>query len=81
MKAILYTSERCKFCNDVEEFLKKEKPMLDIVRKKVDVPSNAKDLFTRAGRVGIPTMIVEDEVLVGSDTIVDWITANIKRSK
>ena len=78
---ILYTSERCHYCDDVNTFLDafflKRKNPFTITKKDIGTRKNRDELTERmGGQLGVPAMIADKKLLIGSDVIIDWFKRN-----
>ena len=66
MQVTVYSTPTCPFCQQLKEFLKKEKVMFTDVDVSADM-DKAKEMIEKSGQMGVPVLEVDGEVLVGFD--------------
>lgn len=75
---LLYSSKRCPYCKDVEQYL-------DSVHKKVntvyidDRADLKAELKAKGGKVQVPCLIVDDYPMYGSQHIITWMKTHPER--
>jgi glutaredoxin-like YruB-family protein len=65
-KVKIYSTPTCSYCKTAKEFFKEE----NIEYEEVDVSKDqaaAKEMVEKSGQMGVPVIIIGDEVLVGFD--------------
>ncbi|MBW2995547.1 glutaredoxin family protein [Candidatus Woesearchaeota archaeon] len=65
-KVKIYSTPTCPYCTMAKEFLKENK----IEFEDIDVAANqeaAKEMVEKSGQMGVPVIIVGDEIIVGFD--------------
>lgn len=65
-KVIIYSTPTCHYCNLAKEFFDENK----VVYEAFDVASNTekrREMMEKSGQLGVPIILVDDEVVVGFD--------------
>ncbi len=65
-KVTIYSTPTCTYCNAAKEFFKENK----IAYEAVDVASDVvrrKEMIEKSGQMGVPVILVDDELIVGFD--------------
>ena len=65
-KVKVYGTERCPYCHMAKDFLKEHK----IEFEDIDVGSNqeaAREMVEKSGQMGVPVIMIGDEIIVGFD--------------
>jgi len=65
-KITIYGTEQCHFCHAAKDYFKENK----IDFKDLDVGENkaaAKEMVKKSGQMGVPVIIIDDQVIVGFD--------------
>ena len=66
-KVIVYSTPTCPYCVRAKKFLKDN----NIDFEDIDVSSNqqkSKEMIDKSGQMGVPTLDIEGEIIVGFDT-------------
>jgi glutaredoxin len=75
---VLYSSHRCPYCKNVDEYLKSVDKT--IPTKIIDDNSSLKEeLKTKGGKVQVPCLLVDTFPLYGSEKIIEWMQAHPER--
>jgi len=77
MDAKLYHLEGCPYCRRVREFISHRR--LDDHIEYLEVshdPGALQRLLQLTGRMQVPVLEVDDDAIVGSDVIIDWLDEN-----
>ncbi len=65
-KVIMYTTPTCTYCNMAKAFFKDH----NVQYEAFDVAADAakrKEMMDKSGQLGVPVILVDDEVIVGFD--------------
>ena len=75
---LLYSSKRCPYCRDVNEYLESVNKKVPTVYIDDDAKAKA-DLKAKGGKVQVPCLIVDDYPLYGSQEIIRWMKTHPER--
>lgn len=64
MPVIVYTSDACKFCDKVKDFLKSNNVQFE-ERNAKDDPRYTKEVFAKSGGYGVPVTDVDGVIIIG----------------
>ena len=65
-QVIIYSTPTCPFCHQAKEYLtKKSIPFTDY--NVADDQKKAEEMIEKSGQIGVPVILIDDEVVVGFD--------------
>ena len=62
----IYTTPTCHFCKMTKEFFKENSVKYEEINVAGN-PDKAKEMIEKSGQMGVPVIIIDDEVIVGFD--------------
>ena len=65
-KVTIYTTPTCHFCHAAKDFFQEN----NVAFEEIDVVANrdkAKEMIEKSGQMGVPVIIIDDEIIVGFD--------------
>ncbi|OGH76764.1 MAG: NrdH-redoxin [Candidatus Magasanikbacteria bacterium RIFOXYC2_FULL_40_16] len=66
MKVEIYSTESCPYCFKAKDYLK-EKKVRYIEYNVAEDHKRAKEMMEKSGQMGVPVIVVDDEVIIGFD--------------
>lgn len=60
----IYTTEKCRYCKDVKNFLDENKIPYTTVGVGIDLEAR-KEMIELSGQMGVPVTVIDNEVIVG----------------
>ncbi|MGB8816275.1 MAG: glutaredoxin family protein [Minisyncoccia bacterium] len=65
-KVIMYSTPTCHFCNLAKDFFDENKIKYEVYNVSADLEKR-KEMIDRSGQMGVPVILIDDEVVVGFD--------------
>ena len=65
-KVTVYSTPTCPYCNKAKEYLTENKVEFESVDVSQD-QERAKEMVEKSGQMGVPVIIIDDQVIVGFD--------------
>ncbi len=65
-KVTIYSTPTCTYCNMAKDFFNKNNIQYEAVDVASDV-ARRKEMIDKSGQMGVPVILVDDEIIVGFD--------------
>jgi len=65
-KVVVYSTPTCPYCTQAKDFLKESNVEFEDVNVATD-RARAEEMVEKSGQMGVPVILIDDEVLIGFD--------------